>query len=206
MTAAESLALASLDLLGAMSPGPNVVLVAGVSANASRRNAVGIAAGVAAASATWAAAAILSISAVRVASSLKWLADLLCGGYLVILAFRMWSVQHSQFRDADRLGGMQKHFLRGFGVGLSNPKVVLFYVSIVAGLNIDLADTFNRVAGLGTIVFTELIWYVSLALMVSRLTQIRQHIKLLNVFRIVGIWAMLAVGFRLLFAGATGLF
>jgi threonine/homoserine/homoserine lactone efflux protein len=107
-------------------PGPNVLFVLARGLAGGRRAAVVSVLGVETATACFAVAAAFGLTALLVSSEVafavvRWLGV----GYLVFLAFRAFRVHEPTPVPAGR------SFRQGFLVGISNPKVALFFVAFL---------------------------------------------------------------------------
>lgn len=129
----EFLAIASVFLLGAMSPGPDFVAVTS-HALADRRSGLTVALGVTVAILVWAALAMFGLGAI-VARNLWLYTTVRVAGalYLIYLGIRiLLSVRRTAPAEATRpAGGGARAALRtGFLVGITNPKTAAFFGSL----------------------------------------------------------------------------
>ena len=135
--------LASICLLGAMSPGPSIVVILGVATRggvraallASWTHALGVA--------LW---ALLTLYGWRlVVTHTPWAAQtisLMGSGYLIYLAYQMWSEAHRGLPQPDHVVHADHNLdvtkktsivhdgIAGFVIAISNPKLILFFTAI----------------------------------------------------------------------------
>src|SRR5262245_32453801 len=159
-------AIAVLNLAAAMSPGPAFVLITRTAAATTRTSALKAAAGTVVASVTWAAAALLGLQVIfmRAASLYRGL-QVVGGVYLAILGLAMW--RHApDAPDATPESGpeMRDAFRRGLLLGLSNPKVVLFFGTIFTTAFAPSTPAAVKWAAVLIVLCNESAWYGCLAL------------------------------------------
>ncbi len=125
-----------VTVVGLMSPGPSVLLIANTAMNRGRWIAVHVALGVTAGSIIWSSAAALGMAAIMTANA--WLFELFRyagAAYLLWLSYKSaksaW--QHSRLTLANSVkGSTRRAFFTGLAVHLTNPKPVLFFGSLYA--------------------------------------------------------------------------
>ena len=197
-------AVAALNLAAAMSPGPAFVLITRTAAASSRSSALKAAAGTVAASVIWAAAALLGVQVILAQAAGVYRAFQVAGGvYLCVIGSVMWrhaadpmptgSAADVQLRGA---------FTKGLLLGLSNPKVVVFFGTIFTTAFAPSTPAAVKWAALLVVLGNESIWYGSLALCFgSSLVQRRYRRVKAGLERIFG--ALLTVfGAKLAWSGA----
>ena len=159
MDVAALVLFASTLLVAAASPGPGVAaLVAQVVGRGSRGGA--FAAGLILGDLVWLAVAILGLAVVAQTFHEVFLVIKYAGaGYLVYLAYRMWTAP-AQPRDVAGDGcrdGYARLFFAGLAVTLGNPKVVAFYLALLPTL-IDLPRVglfgYIELAGISVVILT----------------------------------------------------
>jgi threonine/homoserine/homoserine lactone efflux protein len=108
----------------------------------------------------WLAVAILGLAVVAQTFHEVFLVIKYAGaGYLVYLAYRMWTapVDARDIAAAPRRDGRARLFLAGLAVTLGNPKVVAFYLALLPSL-IDLARVgllgYVELAGISVVILT----------------------------------------------------
>ena len=131
--------LAGICLLGAMTPGPSVVVILGVATRSGARAAVLASWTHALGVALW---AFLTLYGWRlIVTHAPWAAQtisLLGAGYLVYLAYQMWFTARQVSPNSSGLAEVSSHHptsrlrdgLAGFMISISNPKLILFFTAI----------------------------------------------------------------------------
>jgi threonine/homoserine/homoserine lactone efflux protein len=159
--------LAALNLAAAMSPGPAFVLITRTAAASGRSPAFKAAAGTVLASVIWAAAAVLGLQIVFAkAAGVYRLLELVGGIYLALIGIAMWRhapdviTTETSAPTRDRRGA----FGKGLLLGLSNPKVVVFFGTIFATALSPSASSALKWAALLVVLCNETAWYGFLAL------------------------------------------
>jgi threonine efflux protein len=158
--------IAALNLAAAISPGPAFVLVTKTAATSNRSSALKAAMGTAAASVIWATAAILGVEVIltRVAGIYRGL-QLLGGLYLCFLGVAMWRHAPESLPTISGEGQEQRGaFKKGLLLGLSNPKVVVFFGTIFTTAFGPETPAVVKWAALPLVLCNESVWYGSLAL------------------------------------------
>jgi threonine efflux protein len=158
-------ALAVLHLAATVSPGPAFVLVVRSASVSTRTVALRVAAGTVAASVVWAIAALLGIQAIMAQMSSVFRGLEIAGGvYLAVIGEQLWrcarvpvSVQSSASRSA-------AGFAKGLAVGLSNPKVMIFFATIFATALGPSSPSSWKVSAIGIVLVNESLWFGTVAL------------------------------------------
>jgi len=159
------LELAALNLMGAMSPGPAVMLVSRTAASSKRDVALSMASGVILGSVIWATAAVLGLQLLLTkAAAIYRLIEIAGGIYLCFIGtqvFRHASAPMPQVQElrADRVAAFRKGLL----LNLSNPKVVVFFGTVFAALFNPRTPSSERWLAIVIVFFDETLWYVTLA-------------------------------------------
>jgi threonine/homoserine/homoserine lactone efflux protein len=159
--------IAALNLAAAVSPGPAFALVTRTAAVSTRRSAFRVAAGTVTASVIWAAAALLGLQAVLAEASGLYRGIQLVGGlYLGALGIAMWRAASSPvaMTPAPDDGHGRGAFGRGLLLGLSNPKVVVFFGTIFTTVLAPSTPAAVKWAALLVVFCNESLWYGGLAL------------------------------------------
>jgi threonine efflux protein len=159
-------AVAALNLAAAMSPGPAFVLITRTAAASSRSSALKAAAGTVAASVIWAAAALLGLQVILTQAAGLYRVFQVAGGlYLCVIGSVMWRHASDPMPTAS---GAESHvrgaFTKGLLLGLSNPKVVVFFGTIFTTAFAPSTPAAVKWAALLVVLSNESIWYGSLAL------------------------------------------
>lgn len=128
----EVVAFAGVAALLTVTPGPDTLLVVRSGAVHGRRAALAAGLGVCGALAVWGCAAAFGVAALVAASPvlftvLRWGG----AGYLAYLGIRLIGAPaHAAVDDDERLP-VGRHFLRGAVTNASNPKIGVFYLSLL---------------------------------------------------------------------------
>lgn len=155
------LAFAALSVVLVLTPGPDSMLVLGRAVREGRTSALGAALGVVVGLTAWAGAAAVGLAAFVTSSGAVYDALRLVGA-----AYLVWiGVQHlrSSSEAGDR--GGRSSFVAGVATNLLNPKIALFYVSVLP----QFGETGGEIAGLAAIhVVMSLLWLAAVAVAGSR--------------------------------------
>ena len=193
--------LLAVDLLAAMSPGPNFVVVAQTAASASWRRGAMVVAGILAANVAWCLAVALGLSVLfQLAPPLYRALQIVGGLYLLYLGVSLWRAQPTSLaRAALQPLTPRQAFARGLFTNLTNPKSLAYFGSVFAlfmGPEIP-ADV--KALAIGIVLFDTVLWYGIVAACFSRTSVQRLYAGLerpLN--RLAGTVMILFAG-RLLF-------
>lgn len=125
-------------ILGAMSPGPDFVVVTRSSLTSGRRAGIAAGAGIALGVFAWVVAIALGVAAVLTASAVAFSVVKLVGAvYLVVLGIRAWlAVRRGEYRDlgetpAVKPKGAWAAFRQGLFTNLLNPKVAVYFLALL---------------------------------------------------------------------------
>ncbi len=170
--------LAFFSILGAIavgmvSPGPSVLFVARLSAEAGARAGLAAALGMGLGGFLFAVLAMAGLTALLAQAPWAYLAFKIGGGaYLLYLGWRLWrgaqepmvAVPESEPRSASTL----RAFTLAFAVQMSNPKTAVVYASVFVALLPATVPLELAVALPAALFLLELGWYTLLALGFSR--------------------------------------
>jgi len=129
------LSVMMVDLLAAMSPGPNFVLVTRTAIQRTRSQAAAVVFGFASANLIWCAAVVFGLSALfEVAPWLYGAIKFVGGTYLIYVGVKLWRADDSKPMGIESLvqTNPTPSFIRGLLTNLSNPKSVVYFGSIFA--------------------------------------------------------------------------
>jgi len=147
-------------LVAAASPGPGIAALIAQVVGKGPEGATSFAAGLILGDLVWLAVAILGLAVVAQTFHEVFLVIKYAGaGYLVYLAYRMWTapIDVRDIAAAPRRAGRLRLFLAGLAVTLGNPKVVAFYLALLPSL-IDLARVgllgYVELAGISVVILT----------------------------------------------------
>lgn len=133
MDAAGLLVFAGVYFLAVASPGPGIAAIVARSLSTGFRRAVPFVLGIAAADLVWLAFSALGLSLLMQSFHGLFLAIKYAGcAYLVYLAWKLWTAPLKSIQDepAARGEGLRL-FFGGVALTLGNPKVMVFFVSIL---------------------------------------------------------------------------
>jgi threonine/homoserine/homoserine lactone efflux protein len=147
-------------LVAAASPGPGIAALVAQVLGKGPEGAASFATGLILGDLVWLAVAILGLAVVAQTFHEVFLVIKYVGaGYLVYLAYRMWTapVHARDIAAAPRRDGRLRLFFAGLAVTLGNPKVVAFYLALLPSL-IDLARVgllgYVELAGISVVILT----------------------------------------------------
>ncbi|MFA4995402.1 MAG: LysE family transporter [Bdellovibrionales bacterium] len=158
--------------LGLISPGPDFVVVSSVSLDRGRIDGIISAAGVAAGMGVYALVSLTGMSALL--AHYFWLvtAIKLCGGlYLLYLGFSMWRSSLGKMREEAKIAADVKKknvFVMGALTNLTNPKVIIFFVSIFALILTPETNLATKVVVWAAIPLECFLWFSFVAFCLSR--------------------------------------
>jgi threonine efflux protein len=162
--------LMAVDLLAAMSPGPNFLVVAQTAASASWRRGVLVVAGILAANVAWCLAVALGLSVlVQLAPSLYRALQVLGGLYLLYLGVLLWRAKPAgSARPELRPLTRWQAFARGLFANFTNPKSLAYFGSVFAlFMGPDIPAGVKAIA-VGIVLFDTVLWYGIVAVCFSR--------------------------------------
>ncbi len=162
--------IAAANMLACLSPGPAFLLVSRAAAGHSRTIGLATGLGVALAATLWAAAAAFGIAAIMTRfTTLYGLFQLAGAVYLIWLGLAAW--RHPDGTEAtmpvDALERRHRAALTGLSLGLTNPKIVVFYSSIFVALIPAHAPLPLRIGALAVVAADEVVWAVLIACIFS---------------------------------------
>lgn len=195
------LAAGTVFFLGAISPGPSLMVVLRNTLIGGRRQGVmcaighGLGFGVYAGMAVFGLIVLLE-EAPEIFTGLQILGCLL----LVWYGWSMWSVEAEHLFDEDQASGRQG-FAEGFAIAFFNPKIALFLVAVLAQV-LEADMSFASKAAVGLLGMTiDTLWYIIVALMLtgtSRLDVLKSNAQLIHRITALVLWGFaLSVFFRI---------
>jgi threonine efflux protein len=163
--------IAFANMLGILSPGPAFLLVSRTAAARSRSAGLATGLGVAMAATLWAAAATFGVAFVMTRLAAVYGAIQLAGAvYLIWLGLSAWLHQPAETAAGSTSPSSRRGsaILTGFGLSLTNPKIVVFFSSIFVALIPAEAPLWVRLAALGIVAGQETLWAVAVACLFSQ--------------------------------------
>ena len=164
------LSLLAVDLLAAISPGPNFVVVTQAAVNRTRRHAAAVVLGIVTANLLWCAAVAFGLSALFLLAPRLYGAVKFAGGaYLVYLGVCLWrSNNHTQTESESSLqNSLVAAFVRGLLINLSNPKSVIYFSSVFALFMKPETPAWVQAVAVCVVVFDTVLWYGAVAALFS---------------------------------------
>jgi threonine efflux protein len=164
------LSLLAVDLLAAISPGPNFVVVTQAAVNRTRRHAAAVVAGIVASNLLWCAAVAFGLSALfELAPRLYGAVKVFGGAYLIYLGVQLWRSEAHEPTEAETSfkDSLSAAFVRGLLTNLSNPKSVVYFGSIFALFMGPDTPAWAQVAAVGIVIFDTVLWYGTVAVLFS---------------------------------------
>lgn len=171
-------------LVGAASPGPATLAIAGASMNSGRARGLALAAGVLTGSLIWSAAAALGMGALMIANA--WAFEVMRyvgAGYLAWLA---WKSARSALRSgasaapAGAVSSARRAYAKGLALHLTNPKAILFFGSLYAvavpptAAPVDVLTVLLSVAAISATVFPGYALLFSTPLLITAYARARR--------------------------------
>jgi threonine/homoserine/homoserine lactone efflux protein len=199
-------AFLGIAILVIVTPGPDTALTIRNTLGGGRRGGVGTALGVATGQAIWTVAASAGVTALLVASASAFAALRLAGAaYLGWLgAQALWAA----CRDADATThaatgdpvarAPRVAFRQGVLSNLGNPKMAVFFTSLLPQFAPSGAASFSALLGLGLLFCSmTLLWLAAYAVVISRVGDVLHRLGLRRVLEAGTGLALLALGARL---------
>jgi threonine/homoserine/homoserine lactone efflux protein len=137
MSMTQLVGLGGVILLGAMSPGPDFVIVTRSAALSGRRAGMACATGIGAGVFAWSAVTAAGVSGVLAASAVAFTVVKLAGAaYLMLLGIRaLLGARRGEYDGPDEVRpnpiGPLRAFRQGLLTNLLNPKVAVFFIALV---------------------------------------------------------------------------
>ena len=189
------LAAGTVFLLGAMSPGPSLMVVLRNTMIGGRRQGVACALGHGLGFGLYAGLAaygliVLLEEAPTVFTGLQLMGCALLAWY----GYSMWTVESEGLFSDDHASKAQG-FTEGFAIAFFNPKIALFLVAVLAQV-LEPGMSFTSKAAVGLLGMTiDTVWYLVVALLLtgtSWLDRLKQHAVILHRLTAVVLWAFAA--------------
>jgi threonine efflux protein len=197
------LSLLAVDLLAAISPGPNFVVVTQAAIHRTRRYAAAIVLGFVAANLIWCFAVVLGISALFKLAPWLYGAIKFSGGvYLIYLGVNLWrsNSESPVSIEPSIRSSIGAAFIRGLLTNLANPKSVVYFGSIFALFMSPDTPRWVEASAIGIVIFNTVLWYGTLAAVFSS-TAVQQFYTAIKrpINRVAGA-VMVGFGARLILA------
>lgn len=203
MSESQWLSLALVCLLGAMSPGPSLVVVVRQSFAGGSRAGITCAIAHGVGILLWAAMMVSGLGVLVIASPDLFLAFRFAGAvfliYLGIQSLRATSAGSEEV-TAPFDGNHGSPAREGFLIALTNPKIAVFFAALFSQFIRPDAPAVEQWMIAGTAAIIDILWYAAVALLLSRtavLAQFQRHNLLLS--RVFGA-ILIALAFSVVFA------
>ncbi len=165
--------VALAQTLAVVSPGPSLVVVARSSVAYSRAAGLWTALGLGVGTLVWAAAAMFGLQILLTQLPALYTAMKIAGAlYLFYLAFMLWRHAGAPLEIQTKSGAADRpqpwrHFSKGLFTQLANPKVAVFFGSILVSLLPPDTPIWVYLVLLPIFVFLEIAWYSAVAVAIS---------------------------------------
>ncbi|GHG46221.1 MULTISPECIES: LysE family translocator [Amycolatopsis] len=163
-------------VLGAMSPGPDFVVVTRSALSGGRRAGIAAGAGIALGVFAWVVAIALGVAAVLTASAVAFTVVKLAGAaYLVFLGVKAWlAVRRGGYRDLGETPAARQltagaAFRQGLVTNLLNPKVAVYFLALLPQFLPAGGATVQTLELAGIATAGTVLWFVTLAVVVGAL-------------------------------------
>jgi len=162
-------------ILGAMSPGPDFVVVTRSSLTGGRRAGIAAGAGISLGVFAWVAAIAFGVAAVLTASAVAFMVVKLAGaGYLVFLGVKAWlAVRRGEYRDLGEPTAKALNagaaFRQGLFTNLLNPKVAVYFLALLPQFLPADGSTLQTLELAAIATAGTVVWFAALALVVGAL-------------------------------------
>lgn len=200
-----------VQLIGLVSPGPDFFYVCRKAMADSRRNAILGSIGITIGIGIWALIVLFGLAFLnRIIPNFQYGLMLAGGSYLAYSGFKMTRVTKNAVIEEkigrEKPSSALKEILSGLAINLSNPKIMVFFSSVLAGYVSNLSTIGDILAVLGILMGSGLVWFWLVAVLFSQ-KMIRQfyakHSRYLDNF--AGI-VFLLFGCRLIYEALNSLF
>jgi threonine/homoserine/homoserine lactone efflux protein len=163
-------------VLGAMSPGPDFVVVTRSALTGGRRAGMAAGTGIALGVFAWVVAIALGVAAVLTASAVAFTVVKLAGAaYLVVLGVKAWlAVRRGEYRNLGESPGTPPlkagaAFRQGLVTNLLNPKVAVYFLALLPQFLPADGSTLQTLELAAIATTGTVLWFVTLAVVVEAL-------------------------------------
>ena len=209
----ELLPFLGVSAILAITPGPDMALVARNALVAGRAAVPATVAGVCAGIVVHVLAAAIGLSALLKASAEAYaVVKVLGGAYLVWLGIQAWRASMSERGDKDWMLGLARRFAgrgafsQGFISNVLNPKLIVFFISVMPHFTTDGGSFFAQVLILGlAFELLTVLWLVSYGLFVARVGEAMRHPRVRRLLERISGTVLIALGLQVAVDGANDL-
>lgn len=161
-----------VQLIGLVSPGPDFFYVSRKAMSDTRRNAILGTIGITVGVAFWSLIVLFGLTFLNKHIPLfQYILMILGGSYLAYNGFKMLQITKSAALDEHSLQpkptSAWKEILKGLMINLSNPKIVVFFSSVLAGYVSNLSRLQDSLLVLLILVGSALVYFIFIALLFS---------------------------------------
>jgi threonine efflux protein len=189
------LSLFVVDILAAISPGPNFVLVTQTAIHRSTRDALAVVAGFVTTNFIWCLAVVLGLTVLFDVAPWLYVAVKVFGGaYLVYLGISMWRSRLASTARPSR----RSPYLIGVLTNLTNPKSVVYFGSIFALFMKPGTPRWVEAAAIIIVLANTILWYGTVAMLFSRSVVQRGYARARRAIDALAGAVMIAFGARLI--------
>ncbi len=162
------LSLLAVDLLAAISPGPNFVLVTQTAIHRGFRHGMAVVFGFVTSNLLWCCAVVFGLSALfDFAPWLYRIIKFVGGAYLIYLGVSLWRSKPIT-TEASVQTSLHAAYIRGVLTNLSNPKSVVYFGSIFALFMKPGTPAWVQMVAIGIVIVDTIAWYGAAAALLSR--------------------------------------
>ena len=159
------LSVGFVQLLAVISPGPSFLITARTAVAKSHRDGVKVALGLGTGTVVWSTAALLGLNAVFHAVPVLFIAMKIAGaGFLLYIAWKIFRHAAEPLNMEEGEGPAGSPFVKGFLTQISNPKVAVFFGSIILAMLPAQLSPWMTVALIAIFSLNEVWWYTVVAL------------------------------------------
>ena len=210
---AEVLPFVGVAAILAVTPGPDMALVARNALVGGRAAVPVTVAGICAGIVVHVLAAAIGLSALLKASAEAYaVVKILGGAYLVWLGIQAWRASLSDEGDENWMLGVARRFAggsafsQGFISNVLNPKLIVFFISVMPQFTSDDGSFFAQVLVLGlAFELLTVLWLVSYGLFVARVGEAMRHPRVRHVLERISGTVLIALGLQVAIDGARDL-
>lgn len=162
-----------VQLVGLISPGPDFFYVCRKAMSENRRNAILASIGITIGVGFWSLMVLFGLAAVnRIMPSFQFILMVLGGSYLAYNGFKMVQVTKNAKLEKGKRQTVErpawKEIVSGLMINLSNPKIVVFFSSVLAGYVSNLSNLGDILTVFLILTGSAIIYFCLIAVLLSR--------------------------------------
>jgi threonine/homoserine/homoserine lactone efflux protein len=195
-----------VQLLAVISPGPSFLITARTAVAKSHRDGIKVALGLGTGTVVWSTAALLGLNAVFHAVPMLFTGMKLAGAaFLLYIAYKIFRHAAEPLVIEGGEGPVGNPFVKGFLTQISNPKVAVFFGSIILAMLPAQLSPWMTVALIAIFSLNEVWWYTVVALFFGSAPVRRFYLKAkVWIDRVTGLF-LGGLGLRLLWSAKDAL-